>query len=268
MKTHAGLGPDTLVPRVVSAALKQLQVGAEEGFVLSRVDGNTTVGEICLLVPFDADVTVTILKALRRMGAIDVPGAQPMVAEPAPSAAARKATPAAGTATAASRPAPTAAAPRASTPAAGIATPRATTPAAGTAATAARKTTPAAGIAAAAPATIATTAPTTTAAAPSPLVAGLELTIDQAERIDGYFASLDDKDAFELLEVTRAADKRAIKRAYFKLSKEFHPDRFFGQNIGPYKERLSRIFQSVKAAFELLSDDTRRAAYEQSTQEK
>jgi DnaJ-domain-containing protein 1 len=186
VKTYAGLGLDTLVPRVVGTALPQLKVGAEEGFVLSRVDGNTTVGEICLLVPFDAEVTVTILKALRRMGAIDVPGAEPIAAEQ-PAAA---------------------------------------------------------------------------------HLVGIDLTVEQAERIDGYFASLEGKDAFELLEVTRAADKRAIKRAYFKLSKEFHPDRFFGQSIGPYKERLSRIFQSVKAAFELLSDDTRRAAYEQSSEQK
>ena len=69
------------------------------------------------------------------------------------------------------------------------------------------------------------------------------------------------RDAFELLEVPRAADKKDIKRAYFKMSKELHPDRFFGKNIGPYRERLSKIFQSVKAAYELLSDDSRRAAY-------
>lgn len=197
MKTYAGLGSDTLVPTVVARALPQLKVGAEEGFVLSRVDGNTTVGEICLLVPFDAELTVNILKSLRRMGAIEVPGAEPLPPEPIPVA-----------------PIP-------------VAPPRA-----------------------------------------AALVDGLELTVEQAERIDDYFTSLEGKDAFELLEVTRAADKRAIKRAYFKLSKEFHPDRFFGQNIGPYKERLSRIFQSVKAAFELLSDDTRRAAYEQSTNQK
>jgi hypothetical protein len=235
VKTHAGLGPDTLVPRVVVAALGQLHVGAEEGFVLSRIDGNTTVGEICLLVPFDADVTIEILKALRRMGAIDVPGAEPIAAAPA-------------------APAPVTTSP--------VAAPRQVTPAAGTPANAAaplvaRKATPAAG-----------TEATATPAASSPRVPGLEVTVDQAERIDAYFSSLEDKDAFELLEVTRAADKRAIKRAYFKLSKEFHPDRFFGQNIGPYKERLSRIFQSVKAAFELLSDDTRRAAYEQSTEQR
>ncbi|HEY1584071.1 MAG TPA: J domain-containing protein, partial [Polyangia bacterium] len=93
------------------------------------------------------------------------------------------------------------------------------------------------------------------------LIDGLDLTIEQARRIDEFYASLQTRDAFELLEVTRGADKKDIKRAYFKLSKELHPDRFFGKNIGPYRERLSKIFQSVKAAYELLMNDSRRAAY-------
>jgi len=59
------------------------------------------------------------------------------------------------------------------------------------------------------------------------------------------------------------ADTREIKRAYFRLSKEFHPDRYFGRELGPYADRLSKIFQAVKAAFELLSDPGRRAAYEE-----
>jgi DnaJ-class molecular chaperone len=97
---------------------------------------------------------------------------------------------------------------------------------------------------------------------------GLELTEVQARRIDDFFAALERRDAFDLLEVSRAADKKEIKRAYFKLSKEFHPDRFFGKNIGPYRERLSKIFQSIKSAFELLSDDARRSAYLESVQPK
>jgi hypothetical protein len=142
------------------------------------------VGEICLLVPFDADVTVTILKRLFLIGAIDIPGAEKPAAQ---------------------RP----------------------------------------------------------AAAPETL-AGLDVTAEQAQRIDQMFATLETKDAFELLEVTRAADKRALKRAYFRLSKEFHPDRFFGKNLGPYRERLSKIFLAVKTAFEILDDDSRRSAYEES----
>ncbi|HEX8953174.1 MAG TPA: hypothetical protein VF945_15070, partial [Polyangia bacterium] len=59
-RTFQGLGPDSLVPQPKSSAVAGLKLGAEEGFVLSRVDGRLTVGQICLLVPFDADVTAGI----------------------------------------------------------------------------------------------------------------------------------------------------------------------------------------------------------------
>ena len=45
-----------------------------------------------------------------------------------------------------------------------------------------------------------------------------------------------------------------MKKAYFKLSKEFHPDRYFRKEIGPYGERLDRIFKKVLEAHEILSD--------------
>ena len=74
-RTFPGLGPDTLVPVPKPSALAGLKLGAEEGFVLSRIDGKLTVGQICLLVPFDAEVTATILGQLARVGAVDIPGA-------------------------------------------------------------------------------------------------------------------------------------------------------------------------------------------------
>ena len=200
----AGLGPQTLVPKLRGGALTGLKLGAEEGFVLSRVDGHTNVAQLLLLVPFDAEVTVLILKQLVKQGAIEIPGAN--ITEPRPTL-----TPAT---------APAAAAPAAAVPAAAV-----------------------------------------PAAAASATIDGLDLSVEQARRIDEFFSTLPTRDAFELLEVDRDADKKAIKRAYFKMSKELHPDRFFGKNIGPYRERLSKIFQSVKAAYELLSDDARRAAY-------
>lgn len=186
----SGLGPETLVPKVRTGALGGLKLGAEEGFVLSRIDGHTTVAQLLLLVPFEAEVTVLILKQLLKQGAIDVPGADISMGLP----------------------------------------------------------------------TLTPEVPVTAAPSPS-LLDGLDISVDQARRIDDFYASLATRDAFELLEVGRDADKKDIKRAYFKMSKELHPDRFFGKNIGPYRERLSKIFQSIKAAYELLSDDARRTAY-------
>jgi hypothetical protein len=201
-KTYAGLGADTLVPRLKPTAMSALKLDAVEGFVLSRVDGRSTVAQICLLVPFEPARTAAILAQLTRAGAIEIPGSE-VVPEP-------------------------------------IALPGPPAPQPEDVGQGARQR------------------------VVTPVVEGLELSVEQARRIDELFLGLAERDAFELLEIGHGADKKEIKRAYFRLSKEFHPDRFFNKNIGPYKERLSKIFQSVKAAFELLSDDARRAAYEES----
>jgi curved DNA-binding protein CbpA len=55
------------------------------------------------------------------------------------------------------------------------------------------------------------------------------------------------------------ADMKTVKRAYFELSKEYHPDRYFRRNIGPFAPRLARIFKRVVEAYELLSDPATRA---------
>jgi len=58
----------------------------------------------------------------------------------------------------------------------------------------------------------------------------------------------------ELLGVERGVDPKVVKRAYFKLSKEFHPDRYFRREIGHYAQRLDAIFKKVLEAYEMLSD--------------
>jgi hypothetical protein len=54
----------------------------------------------------------------------------------------------------------------------------------------------------------------------------------------------------ELLGVAPDADGRAIKRAYFAASKDLHPDRYYGVDLGPYREKLSDIFAHLTHAFE------------------
>jgi len=68
-------------------------------------------------------------------------------------------------------------------------------------------------------------------------------------------------DYFALLGVTREVDKKELKRAYFRVSKEFHPDRHYGQRLGSFGPWLQRIFETASEAFEALSDQRKRAAY-------
>jgi tetratricopeptide (TPR) repeat protein len=81
----------------------------------------------------------------------------------------------------------------------------------------------------------------------------LDLDIEAQRRILEFEASLG-LPYHELLDVERGSEPKVVKRAYFKLSKEFHPDRYFRKEIGNYLDRLDRIFKKILEAHEMLSD--------------
>lgn len=63
------------------------------------------------------------------------------------------------------------------------------------------------------------------------------------------------QDLYELLGVSRDADGDAIKKAYRRLARQFHPD----VNSDPATQEK---FKEVSAAYEVLSDPQKRAAYD------
>jgi len=71
---------------------------------------------------------------------------------------------------------------------------------------------------------------------------------------------LDQRDPYILLGVPHGADKQTLKRAYFKLSKEIHPDRFYGKQLGMFAERLSTVFEALSRAYDGLTSPSKVAA--------
>ncbi len=63
------------------------------------------------------------------------------------------------------------------------------------------------------------------------------------------------RDYYEVLGVSKNATKQEIKRAYRKLAKQYHPDR----NKAPDAEEK---FKEIKEAYEILSDEQKRANYD------
>lgn len=65
------------------------------------------------------------------------------------------------------------------------------------------------------------------------------------------------KDLYEILGVSRTASAQELKSAYRKLAMKYHPDRNPGDKVAEDK------FKELSTAYEILSDDQKRAAYDQ-----
>ena len=63
-------------------------------------------------------------------------------------------------------------------------------------------------------------------------------------------------DYYELLEVTKDADKGSIKKAYRKMAMKYHPDK------NPDDNEAEEKFKAVNEAYQVLSDDEKRQIYD------
>lgn len=66
-----------------------------------------------------------------------------------------------------------------------------------------------------------------------------------------------EKDLYKILGVSKSDNAVTIKKAYRKLAKDLHPDKTKGD------KKLEDRFKEVSQAYEVLSDDTKRAEYQE-----
>ena len=71
---------------------------------------------------------------------------------------------------------------------------------------------------------------------------------------------------YELLGISADADGGAVRRAYLEKSKRFHPDAWYRKQLGEFGPLLSKWFQRLSAAYQVLSDEETRNAYDQEHQ--
>src|SRR3974390_1142517 len=73
-------------------------------------------------------------------------------------------------------------------------------------------------------------------------------------RVSGL--SMDYRDYYQMLGVSRTANADEVKKAYRKLARKYHPD------VSKEKDAEER-FKEVQEAYEVLKDPEKRAAYDQ-----
>lgn len=201
------LVPPKTVPRArPHVDLRKLGLGPREGFVLSQIDGATSVADLGEITGLSAQDLGASLRALEEAGAVDLGPRKRRSSTAIPKA-------------------------------------------------------PAVPKPSRAPAPAPASAPTVSRSTPGDGDA-CDLPDAERARITETVARLETTDLYGVLGVERDADGKAIRRAYHALAGQFHPDRFFGKRLGPFKRPLERIFVRLTLAHDTLSKPKSRVQYD------
>ncbi|MFZ5440382.1 MAG: DnaJ domain-containing protein [Myxococcota bacterium] len=89
----------------------------------------------------------------------------------------------------------------------------------------------------------------------------VELEDVRQQEINALDAKVSSANHFEFLGVPVGASADDVRAAFREASRKFHPDRYFGKNLGSYRAKLDRIFKRLVDANQTLTDPDRREAY-------
>jgi hypothetical protein len=244
-----GLGPRTDRPRLNTAAdLNQQRLSPTEGFVLSRVDGQLSYDDICRVSGLDRNQTLDILRGLKQSKVILGPservvgGVRKPLRPATPKPAVEPENKPAASAVASPRGEPANPAPTRAPAASEIPEKEQSRPKAQASRAGARGPGPLERLDDGTPVT------------PSDLKDWPEADPLLKERIIRLHRRLKKLSAFELLGLSPKDDGGAIRRAFTIASKELHPDRYFGQNLGSFKTKLAAIFARLTEAMQEIED--------------
>jgi curved DNA-binding protein CbpA len=83
----------------------------------------------------------------------------------------------------------------------------------------------------------------------------------QAEQLSHLAQGLDALDYFQVLQIPDTAVALDIKRAFYRESRVYHPDRFFHLEDSQAKEDIGRIYRRITEAYYVLRDEAKRRKY-------
>lgn len=93
-----------------------------------------------------------------------------------------------------------------------------------------------------------------------------DFTISEEEKelkrkAEEFYKRLKDMSAADILQITEKSTPKEIKRNYYRLAKEYHPDRAFNSRDRELKEMLTSIFDAIAKAYDELKDEDRRVEF-------
>lgn len=97
---------------------------------------------------------------------------------------------------------------------------------------------------------------------PAELDEQVDLDLPKKRRVLDLYYRLDTLTHYELLGLDPSVDKKAIKAAYYEVVSTFHPDRYFGKELGSFKAKLEKVFARLTLAHDVLTRTQGRAEYD------
>lgn len=93
-------------------------------------------------------------------------------------------------------------------------------------------------------------------------LAGLDPKMADRIKIQGLYKSLEDLNYYQILNIPNEASSDAIKKAYHKTTKTYHPDRHFSEENKDLKDMTKAIYKRVVEAYMVLKNPTKRKEYD------
>ena len=81
-------------------------------------------------------------------------------------------------------------------------------------------------------------------------------------KIDQIIEWIDKSDYYQILNIPKDANKEQCKLAYYKLSQQYHPDKYYSRVDKTVRDKITIVFKRVNEAYMVLKNPKKRARYD------
>ena len=89
-----------------------------------------------------------------------------------------------------------------------------------------------------------------------------ELTPSEVRALTELHVLATDERHYDLLGLGTDASSADIRNSYYKLSRQYHPDRFYRRQVTSHRDLIEEVFTGINRSYELLVNETARRRYD------